>query len=123
MRKPWNGQTAWFDEIIEYPDREGNTILDIWYVFDDPAAFFGIDWADMGYSSREDYDENCFEYLIIRYNPSKDTWEPRHMIETENYIDDFPIDFDLTEEEIAEIDASIQSLKESGDLYSGKYRV
>lgn len=122
MEKPWNGQTPWFDCINEFTDKEGNTFLDIWFVFDDPSKVFGIAWDDLGYESLEDYEENCFECLIIRYNPESETWEPRHLIDTEHCTDDCPI-YGLTEEETAEINESIRLLKESGELYSGKNRV
>lgn len=123
MEKPWNGQTPWFDCINEYTDKEGNTVFDIWYSFDDPSKVFGIGWNDLGYDSPEEYEENCFERLIIRYNPDNEAWEPRHLIDTEHNTDDYPITYGLTEEETAEIDESIRLLKESGDLYSGRYRV
>ena len=121
MEKPWNGQTPWFDCINEITDKEGNTFLDIWYSFDDPGMVFGLTWFSMGYDSIEDYEENCFERLVIRYNPESETWEPRHLIDMEHNTGDYPIC--LTEEETAEIDESIRLLKESGEMYSGKNRV
>ena len=116
MRKPWNGQTPWFDEVYYFTDSNGHTFYDIWYVFDNPAEFFGDTWADLGYESPEEYEEYCNESLIIRYDPESGKWEPLHLIDSACCTDSYPIGFELTDEEKADVNESIRILKESGDI-------
>lgn len=114
MRKPWNGKCEpYFEDYVMFDDEDGNKVIDIYYYLEDAAEFFGFSWQEMGYETKEEFDEDCEILLVIRYYPESNTkkWRLCFSISTPNYADTLPAGWiDLLPEEEKVIDRSIERI-------------